>query len=53
MTMEVYAEASEEEVRSALGKLSEAMGGTRLTRLLYFAAVRHDKAPVRITRRGL
>ncbi|MFF8896100.1 tyrosine recombinase XerC [Streptomyces lydicus] len=28
MTMEVYAEASEEEVRSALGKLSEAMGGT-------------------------
>jgi hypothetical protein len=28
MTMEVYAEVSEEEVRSALGKLSEAMGGT-------------------------
>ncbi|RZB18367.1 site-specific integrase [Streptomyces sp. F001] len=28
MTMEVYAEASEEEVRSALGKLSAAMGGT-------------------------
>ncbi|WP_199806827.1 MULTISPECIES: site-specific integrase [unclassified Streptomyces] len=27
MTMEVYAEASEEEVRAALGKLSEAMGG--------------------------
>ncbi|WP_267895753.1 MULTISPECIES: hypothetical protein [unclassified Streptomyces] len=26
MTMEVYAEASEEEVRAALGKLSEAMG---------------------------
>ncbi|MFJ8110120.1 tyrosine-type recombinase/integrase [Streptomyces sp. NPDC096132] len=28
MTMEVYAEASEEEVRAALGKLSDAMGGT-------------------------
>ncbi|WP_320777908.1 site-specific integrase [Streptomyces sp. CRN 30] len=28
MTMEVYAEASEEEVRSAIGKLSGAMGGT-------------------------
>lgn len=28
MTMEVYAEASEEEVRSAIGKLSDAMGGT-------------------------
>jgi integrase len=28
MTMEVYAEASEEEVRAALGKLSNAMGGT-------------------------
>lgn len=28
MTMEVYAEASEEEVRKALGKLSAAMGGT-------------------------
>ncbi|MGW6879803.1 site-specific integrase [Streptomyces goshikiensis] len=27
MTMEVYAEASEEAVRDALGKLSEAMGG--------------------------
>ncbi|MFD7553095.1 tyrosine recombinase XerC [Streptomyces sp. NPDC059835] len=27
MTMEVYAEASEEEVRDAIGKLSEAMGG--------------------------
>ncbi|MEU2215219.1 site-specific integrase [Streptomyces rimosus] len=27
MTMEVYAEASEEEVRAALGQLSEAMGG--------------------------
>jgi integrase len=28
MTMEVYAEASEEAVRSAIGKLSDAMGGT-------------------------
>ncbi|MFE4536704.1 tyrosine recombinase XerC [Streptomyces scopuliridis] len=28
MTMEVYAEASEEEVRAAIGRLSEAMGGT-------------------------
>ncbi|MFD9265770.1 tyrosine recombinase XerC [Streptomyces goshikiensis] len=28
MTMEVYAEASEEAVRDALGKLSEAMGGS-------------------------
>lgn len=28
MTMEVYAEASEEEVREALRQLSEAMGGT-------------------------
>lgn len=28
MTMEVYAEASEEEVRAAIGKLSDAMGGT-------------------------
>ncbi|WP_219668231.1 tyrosine-type recombinase/integrase [Streptomyces bambusae] len=28
MTMEVYAEASEEDVREALGKLSEAMGGS-------------------------
>lgn len=28
MTMEVYAEASDEEVRAALGKLSNAMGGT-------------------------
>ncbi|WP_405931791.1 tyrosine-type recombinase/integrase [Streptomyces sp. NBC_00827] len=28
MTMEVYAEASEEEVRAALSKLSNAMGGT-------------------------
>lgn len=28
MTMEVYAEASEEEVRATLGKLSDAMGGT-------------------------
>ncbi|CAL9508286.1 Tyrosine recombinase XerC [Streptomyces sp. enrichment culture] len=28
MTMEVYAEASEEEVRSAIGKLSDVMGGT-------------------------
>lgn len=28
MTMEVYAEASEDEVRAAIGKLSEAMGGT-------------------------
>ncbi|MGW0754388.1 site-specific integrase, partial [Streptomyces sp. NPDC002587] len=28
MTMEVYAEASEEEVRDAIGKLSEAMGGS-------------------------
>lgn len=28
MTMEVYAEASEEEVRSAIGKLSDAMDGT-------------------------
>ena len=28
MTMEVYAEASEEEVRAALGKLSAAMGGS-------------------------
>jgi integrase len=27
MTMEVYAEASEEEVREAVRKLSEAMGG--------------------------
>ncbi|MFF3879177.1 tyrosine-type recombinase/integrase [Streptomyces sp. NPDC001978] len=27
MTMEVYAEASEEEVRAAIGKLSDAMGG--------------------------
>ena len=27
MTMEVYTEASEEEVRAALGKLSAAMGG--------------------------
>ncbi|GGZ24357.1 hypothetical protein GCM10010365_50790 [Streptomyces poonensis] len=26
--MEVYAEASEEEVRAAIGKLSDAMGGT-------------------------
>ncbi len=29
MTMEVYAEASEEEVWAPLGKLSEAMGGSR------------------------
>ncbi|MES5819104.1 site-specific integrase [Streptomyces sp. RG80] len=28
MTMEVYAEASEEEVRAAIGKLSDAMGGS-------------------------
>ncbi|MFJ3284356.1 tyrosine-type recombinase/integrase [Streptomyces sp. NPDC086669] len=28
MTMEVYAAASEEEVRAAIGKLSDAMGGT-------------------------
>lgn len=28
MTMEVYAEATEEEVRAAIGKLSDAMGGT-------------------------
>ncbi|NUK72131.1 site-specific integrase [Streptomyces lunaelactis] len=28
MTMEVYAEASEEAVRDAIGKLSDAMGGT-------------------------
>ncbi|MFJ3697566.1 tyrosine-type recombinase/integrase [Streptomyces sp. NPDC090052] len=28
MTMEVYAEASEEQVRDAIGKLSDAMGGT-------------------------
>ncbi|MEU0084755.1 site-specific integrase [Streptomyces sp. NPDC006274] len=28
MTMEVYAEASEEAVRAAIGKLSDAMGGT-------------------------
>lgn len=28
MTMEVYAEASEAQVRDALGKLSETMGGT-------------------------
>ncbi|MFB7272774.1 hypothetical protein [Streptomyces sp. NPDC056244] len=28
MTMEVYAEASEEEVRAAIGKLFDAMGGT-------------------------
>ncbi len=28
ITMEVYAEASDEEVRAALGKLSDAMGGT-------------------------
>jgi hypothetical protein len=28
MTMEVYAEASEEEVRSAIGTLSDAMRGT-------------------------
>ena len=28
MTMEVYAEASEEQVRAAIGKLSDAMGGT-------------------------
>nr|BFD83931.1 hypothetical protein StreXyl84_33320 [Streptomyces sp. Xyl84] len=28
MTMEVYAEASEEEVRAAIGKPSDAMGGT-------------------------
>lgn len=28
MTMEVYAEASEEAVRAAIGKLSGAMGGT-------------------------
>lgn len=28
MTMEVYAEASDEEVRAALGKLSDVMGGT-------------------------
>ncbi|MDI5971469.1 tyrosine-type recombinase/integrase [Streptomyces sp. SL13] len=28
MTMEVYAEASEDQVRDALGQLSEAMGGT-------------------------
>ncbi|MFF4973107.1 tyrosine recombinase XerC [Streptomyces sp. NPDC001083] len=28
MTMEVYAEASEEEVRAAIGKLSDAMDGT-------------------------
>ncbi|MFJ7996951.1 hypothetical protein ACIQ7D_07305 [Streptomyces sp. NPDC096310] len=27
-TMEVYAEVSEEEVRAAIGKLSDAMGGT-------------------------
>jgi hypothetical protein len=27
MTMEVYAEASEDEVREALRQLSEAMGG--------------------------
>lgn len=27
MTMEVYAEATEEEVRAALGKLSAAVGG--------------------------
>ena len=43
MTMEVYAEASEEQVRAAIGKLSDAMGGTGMTRLLYFAAVRHEK----------
>jgi hypothetical protein len=28
MTMQVYAEASEEEVRAAIGQLSDAMGGT-------------------------
>ncbi|GLW51545.1 hypothetical protein Stsp02_72060 [Streptomyces sp. NBRC 14336] len=28
MTMEVYAEASEEEVRTAIGRLSDAMGGS-------------------------
>jgi hypothetical protein len=28
MPMEVYAEASEEEVRDAIGRLSDAMGGT-------------------------
>jgi integrase len=28
MTMEVYAEASEDEVRAAIGQLSNAMGGT-------------------------
>lgn len=28
MTMEVYAEASEEEVRAAIGQLSDAMGDT-------------------------
>jgi len=28
MTMEVYAEASEEEVRAAIGKLSDSMGGS-------------------------
>ncbi len=27
MTMEVYAEASEEEVRDAIGRLSDVMGG--------------------------
>lgn len=40
-TMEVYAEASEEEMRSAIGKLSDAMGGTGqdgcCTSLLYGA----------------
>jgi len=28
MTMEVYAEAGDEEVRAAIGKLSDAMDGT-------------------------
>ncbi|MFE7134369.1 hypothetical protein ACFVIM_26270 [Streptomyces sp. NPDC057638] len=42
MTLEVCAEASEEEIRTALGKLSAAVGGTgsRPERpLLYFSAV--------------
>ncbi|MFF8908713.1 hypothetical protein [Streptomyces olivaceoviridis] len=43
MTMEVYAEAGEEEVRAELGRLSmpwAALGAGGLDPLLYFAAVR-------------
>ncbi|MGW1883352.1 hypothetical protein [Streptomyces sp. NPDC001970] len=53
VTMEVYTHIPSEATRKALRKFGKHLDGRDRKHLLYFAAVRHDKAPAGSLRQGL